>query len=248
MIGGRSPVSPLPTNHDNHYTTRQLYRSMVTGHKTSPSVLRGAPVAARRAQTPACSHRSTYHRPTPPGQTGTTKNIWPPLVCLLGTTYSASTMPVIAARAYTRDGRVSRPRWHGQSVLLNSNLAGNQLHKLLKLMLLMSKRSFAIFGTKQWLLSIDMRTKVVQHVARINLSFRETNWPLLNSAVEPGEFRLSQVLGFPESKLGQMLWHLLLVTSPINVEEQWKYTLSNITWYTRFFRRLLAQYSPLTLY
>ena len=32
------------------------------------------------------------------------------------------------------------------------------------------KKSIAIFGNKQWLLSIDMKTKVVQHVPRINLS------------------------------------------------------------------------------
>ena len=32
---------------------------------------------------------------------------------------------------------------------------------------LLSKKSIAIFGNKQWLLSIDMKTKVVQHVPRI---------------------------------------------------------------------------------
>ena len=33
------------------------------------------------------------------------------------------------------------------------------------------KKTIAIFGNKQWLLSIDMKTKVVQHVPRINLSY-----------------------------------------------------------------------------
>ena len=33
------------------------------------------------------------------------------------------------------------------------------------------KKSIAIFGYKQWLLSLDMKTKVVQHVPRINLSY-----------------------------------------------------------------------------
>ena len=32
------------------------------------------------------------------------------------------------------------------------------------------KKSIAIFGYKQWLLSLDMKTKIVQHVSRINLS------------------------------------------------------------------------------
>ena len=32
------------------------------------------------------------------------------------------------------------------------------------------KKNIAIFGYKQRLLSIDMKTKVVQHVPRINLS------------------------------------------------------------------------------
>ena len=32
------------------------------------------------------------------------------------------------------------------------------------------KKSIAIFGYKQWLLSLDMKTKVVQHVPRINIS------------------------------------------------------------------------------
>ena len=35
---------------------------------------------------------------------------------------------------------------------------------------LVSKKTIAIFGNKQWLLSLDMKTKVVQHVPRINLS------------------------------------------------------------------------------
>ena len=34
----------------------------------------------------------------------------------------------------------------------------------------MRKKSIDIFNYKQWLLSIDMKTKVVQHVPRINLS------------------------------------------------------------------------------
>ena len=32
------------------------------------------------------------------------------------------------------------------------------------------KKTIATFGYKQWLLSLDMKTKVVQHVPRINLS------------------------------------------------------------------------------
>ena len=35
----------------------------------------------------------------------------------------------------------------------------------------LSKKSIAIFGNKYWVLSIDMKTKVVQHVPRINLSY-----------------------------------------------------------------------------
>ena len=36
----------------------------------------------------------------------------------------------------------------------------------------MSKKSIAIFTYKQRLLSIDMKTKLVQHVPRINISIR----------------------------------------------------------------------------
>ena len=32
------------------------------------------------------------------------------------------------------------------------------------------KKTIAIFGYKQWLLSLDMKTKIVQHVPRINIS------------------------------------------------------------------------------
>ena len=35
----------------------------------------------------------------------------------------------------------------------------------------MSKKSIAIFGYKQWLLSLEMKTKVDQHVPRINLRY-----------------------------------------------------------------------------
>ena len=39
-----------------------------------------------------------------------------------------------------------------------------------RVMMRMSKKLIAIFGYKQWLLSIYMKTKIVQHVSRINLS------------------------------------------------------------------------------
>ena len=39
-----------------------------------------------------------------------------------------------------------------------------------RVMWLLSKKNIAIFGYKQWLLSLDMKTKIVQHVSRINLS------------------------------------------------------------------------------
>ena len=42
---------------------------------------------------------------------------------------------------------------------------------LLTTMVMMSKKSIAIFGYKQWHLRLDMKTKVVQHVPRINLSY-----------------------------------------------------------------------------
>ena len=35
------------------------------------------------------------------------------------------------------------------------------------MMMLLSEKNIAIFGYKQWLLSIDMKTKVVQHVKRV---------------------------------------------------------------------------------
>ena len=38
-------------------------------------------------------------------------------------------------------------------------------------MWMMSKKTIAIFSYKQQLLSLDMKTKVVQHVPRINLSY-----------------------------------------------------------------------------
>ena len=53
-------------------------------------------------------------------------------------------------------------------------LAGNQLYELLCHRIgwcgCCQKKTIAIFGYKQWLLSLDMKTKIVQHVSRINLS------------------------------------------------------------------------------
>ena len=39
-----------------------------------------------------------------------------------------------------------------------------------------SKKTIAIFGYKQWLMSMDMKTKLVQHVMRINISI--SHWHL----------------------------------------------------------------------
>ena len=46
----------------------------------------------------------------------------------------------------------------------------HDLHKHTVWWWLMSQKTIAIFTYKQWLLSIDMKTKVVQHVPRINIS------------------------------------------------------------------------------
>ena len=55
-------------------------------------------------------------------------------------------------------------------------LAGNQLNELKChrhgcWLLRSQKKHLQFFPNKQWLLSIDMKTKVVQHVPRINLSY-----------------------------------------------------------------------------
>ena len=42
--------------------------------------------------------------------------------------------------------------------------------------MMMSKKSIAIFGYKHWLLSLEMKTKVVQHLPRINLSHFNFVW------------------------------------------------------------------------
>ena len=88
----------------------------------------------------------------------------------------------------TRLGRPTGPRWswlrRGQAAFAGFYGPTNLLHDWLifswepalwllnsqERVLRMSKKSITIFGSKQWLLSTDMKTKVVQHVPRINLS------------------------------------------------------------------------------
>ena len=48
---------------------------------------------------------------------------------------------------------------------MNSNVSGSGVEEEVK------KKTIAIFAYKQRLLSLDMKTKVVQHVPRINLSY-----------------------------------------------------------------------------
>ena len=60
------------------------------------------------------------------------------------------------------------------------------------------KKSIAIFGHKQWLLSIDMKTKVVQHVPRINLSYLKFQiFKFLKNFKFSKIFKFSNFLWFP---------------------------------------------------
>ena len=69
---------------------------------------------------------------------------------------------------------------------MNANVTGKGAAKsFVKKKPLMSQKSIAIFGYKQSLLSIEMKTKVVQHVSRFKLeNFENTKndpWDMLNN-------------------------------------------------------------------
>ena len=52
------------------------------------------------------------------------------------------------------------------------------------------KKTIAIFGYKQRLLSLDMKTKIVQHVSRINLShFKFSNFQIFSGSQLLSDFQ-----------------------------------------------------------
>ena len=75
----------------------------------------------------------------------------------------------------------------------------------------MSQKTIAIFGYKQWLLSIDMKTKVVQHVPRIIFSvFKVFKF----SGFQLSSFQVFKIFRFPAPVWRSDIfnWHFFVVT------------------------------------
>ena len=122
-------------------------------------------------------------------------------------------------------------------------LAGNQLYESQThgrlMMMMVSKKTIAIFGYKQQLLSLDMKTKVVQHVksdwmrhwksvkvwecesvrawecesVRVTCEHRHENWPFPTVSSRfrpfPGRFRLFPTISRPFPTVSDHPWPAL---------------------------------------